>query len=415
MQTGNRCTFNSRKPKSQLSSIWTINYFRAVLTAFFCITTVTFTTCKTVTEQSSSGLQSATASDTFKQNFLESFEFIDFFDMVVAMIANNPKPWERYDNDPRFQRPMLEKWRDAKSVLTTQGPLTEDLIMKVFRILREKSDGKYRGNPVVAGGDYALPEYAGQQGFFVISQTQAQALKQNPYLVTTIAQTSKTAPPGMVYARYEYPSFRTWQQVAALLSPSLISELQAAPATTTPESATGTELTAKILSDLVRSLLANAGRYTATQTYQYFISIHPFDDTNGRTARLLYYTLNNRKPLILRNFDFDTFTTVEEFSAIVKESDRQWDELVQAFNQEHALKTGAGKMPDYYKLDAPWLIAANRYDMLNKSCKKRSELISAARSFFNEIEIKQKIDHKDYVVLDASIKNLLGADKYICP
>ena len=390
-----------------------LRLFLAVLTA---LVVTNAGACKTAQKRAASThLASAVAGDTFKDNFEESFEFIDYFDMVVAMVSNNPTPWTRYDNDARFRVPMITKWRQAKQLLPQGQVLTKELILNVFRVLREKQDGTFRTEPVVAGGDYVLPEYAGQQGFFAATPAQVAALQENPYLVTTVAKTAKAASAGTVFARYEYPGVSTWSRFKDRLSPGLIAKLTAITPNQAASSPEGDKLTALIIDELVTELISNSKGYTAAQTSQYFISIHPFDDTNGRTARIVYYFLNHGRALFLRNFDVDTFSTVSQFSALVVEGNSQWDAIKAEFDNEFIRARTAGQMPDYYQKDAPWLVAVDRLDLVSKNCSRRGELVGEAKALFNGVPIKQSIDHKDFIVLEQQLRRTFAPAEYNCP
>ena len=195
----------------------------------------------------------------------------------------------------------------------------------------------------------------------------------------------------------------------------MIAKLTAITPNQAASSPEGDKLTALIIDELVTELISNSKGYTAAQTYQYFISIHPFDDTNGRTARIVYYFLNHGRALFLRNFDVDTFSTVSQFSALVVEGNSQWDAIKAEFDNEFIRARTAGQMPDYYQKDAPWLVAVDRLDLVSKNCSRRGELVGEAKALFNGVPIKQSIDHKDFIVLEQQLRRTFAPAEYNCP
>ena len=346
----------------------------------------------------------------FFADFLESFEFIGFYDMAVAMSVGNPTPWTRYDNDTNYKVPLLKRWRDCKKILSNATLVNEDILIGVYRILVESPQGTYRTKPVVAGGDYELPEYKGQQNFFAASPSQVAALQKNPYLVTTVAKTSIAGPSGTVFARYEYPSASTWKRFESLLSPALVKQLGAAE----KDEAL---LTQKIVRELVTGLLSKAISISPVVLYQSLISIHPFSDANGRATRLMYYMANHRRPLFLRSFNEDTFSTPQELEALVKVGDRSWDAMLASFGNELKAAKSSSRTPNYYPLAAQWCIAVNRIDMINAphDCQAKEKLANDARSYFNLVPIKKKIDRKEYVIIDNEMAQQFGIKQYHCP
>src|SRR5579885_860656 len=80
--------------------------------------------------------------DPFAVKVLESLEFVDYPDVLLAVAVNNSTPWTRYDQGEFAagrRRPLLERWIQA----TTEPAVSQDFeaeLLRVHQIFQEIPD-----------------------------------------------------------------------------------------------------------------------------------------------------------------------------------------------------------------------------------------------------------------------------------
>lgn len=156
------------------------------------------------------------------------------------------------------------------------------------------------------------------------TKTAAVELQKNPFLNVIEKRVLKNH----VDLEVHYPSVRNYQKYQDLLSADLIAEIQKLPAKSY-ESETANSLNQRIMQELTAHLfnkksyeaLARVwqiGEMDALSLYRTFVSIHPFGEANGRSARLFYEVLMlrnknlnrvNETNLTLPLFDMDLLGT----------------------------------------------------------------------------------------------------------
>jgi len=296
---------------------------------------------------------SAPPGHAFAERLLRAMEYIDYPDILVAVAAGNGSPWQRYDKGERRigrNTPFEDRWN--KAIEFSPGTSTANDLRGIQGTLSETPNAEFRGTPIDhAGGD--IDKDAFGHGFDRLTLKEAAELKANPLLSVTLKPDPyNTARPGQtVLAKYRYPSAGTWQKFRDLLSPALVEELEVAtskglleykledPNSVTPEFR---RLNVKILHELV-SVADDPGAPLHVR-YQRLVSVHPFDDYNGRSLRLWYRAQNGGKPLFLLNFYCDLYCSEADFAAEAQRGQRALALLRSALAREAA----ASADPKFY-------------------------------------------------------------------
>jgi hypothetical protein len=339
---------------------------------------------------------SAASAAKFFAELRDSFEYIDFNDLLVQMVDHSSQPWKRYDSGSSL--PLQEKWRKAsqsQSMQEAHGVLSEDE-------QRQQDEHNYRGHIVTGAGDQDRTGVFSSECstgkilcYFRITQHQKEVLEQNPYLTLDIAEDPTRVGPEKTYlVRTTYPNARDYKKVQSELSPELISELQKAEEDGTlekPQSFGFQELNRKLLKELVSFKSPS----DPLKKYQRLISIHPFSDFNGRTFRKLFQK-SHGKPLFLTNFDEDLLSTYLELGEKVAVGENKLDRILDGMVKE--MKRNP-EYPKFYDIPEIWKVASNQENL----GPSPAEFIYLFKEFLSQPENKELVRQKRYLELENKI------------
>ncbi len=335
-------------------------------------------------------------SNPFAARLMRTMEYIDYPDVLVAIAAQNTRPWERYDSGERSlgrATPLEPRWNQAIS-LNPSGPI-ESQLNAIHNVFMETSSGDFRETPIDdAGGDIDRG-VGGPGGFDRLTLSQARALQANLLLVAEVKPDpyNKTTPGQTMLARYRYPSAATYKKFQQFLSAQLLQDLGTAELAgklaydiNRPESV-GPEFRAlnkRILAELLEAFYDPSA--SPVDNYQSMITVHPFDDYNGRSLRAWYREQAGR-PLFLMNFYCDLYCGRTEFENEVARGDREYDQIEAGLEREENANPG---YPRFYDVPEFWMVASGA----QAEPSDPGRYVGASKAWFLRVENSQRIDHK---------------------
>jgi len=340
----------------------------------------------------SSSPLSLSIQNEFGKKYLESFEFIDLADLLVAQSRNHALPWVLYD----VTGSLLDRWNEMKSryIPTVQNNklspsrflTSTDELTRLNRLLSGNPKGEIRGKPIIAGGDHWIDG----RGFYRVSLKDLPTLQKNPYLtLEVVPDPDPVYRDRSVLVRHEYPSARTYDRFRAKLSRDLLHRLYAAKAAGQLKDIGSNEfqsLTREILNELWKN--ASTTFRKPAESYLAMIAIHPFEDFNGRTARALYQILSRGSPLILRSWDWDLLMTPAQL---------QWEALqgtlfIRALKQDLSrIEKENPTFPKFYSSSIP---AAYFFDSGDRARVFSPEFLAESMKFFSHSDVRNSIRKK---------------------
>jgi hypothetical protein len=336
--------------------------------------------------------------DSYLGQLLESFEFVDFWDLLVAFAVENATPWTRYDEPG--QETSLAKWRRARAIPLSDAKNPERTPLEILHAVLSGNDESFRGHPVIGGGDERVdgPEV---QGFYVITASQKAALERNPFLDVAFRPGKPGSP--LWFAKHEYPSARNYARIRTWIEPSLLQELDAATADGSIKDATAprfAELTRRLIRALVVRTTADPA-LSPTEAYQQLMSIHPFGDFNGRTLRMAYERRTGHA-LFLKVWDWDLFMQPAEFAEAVRQGQADLEEIRQGFLEEQIRNPD---FPRFFASPAPWRVAAGPGLSTSQHARAKDLLLPLFR---DDLVLKQAVDHKSHLDIFERIQKALN-------
>lgn len=347
----------------------------------------------------------------FAQRLLRSMEYIDFPDILIAIAAQNTQPWQRYDQGERYlgrRTPLEPRWNQVIS-MNLSGDISQQL-SAIHNVFMEGSGGDFRETPIDdAGGDIDR-DVGGPGGFDRLTLDELKALQANLLLVVEAKPDPyNTVTPGQTWlARYRYPSAGTYQKFKQLLSPELLRDLQSAdqagklgydlrhPESVSPEFRT---LNKRLLAELLDTVYDPNG--TPEANYQALITVHPFDDYNGRSLRA-WYRQQVGHPMFLMNFYCDLYCGRSKFAAEIAQGDQQYQQIVEGLVAEEKRNPG---YPRFYDIPDFWMVAAGKQSAPSDS----AHFVSQSKAWFLRVENSQRIDHKLFGEVIRDYQTFLGS------
>ncbi|HLD99748.1 MAG TPA: hypothetical protein VJB59_05785 [Bdellovibrionota bacterium] len=323
----------------------------------------------------------------FARNFYESFEFIDWNDIINSMGRGDSAPWTRYDQPG--MAPLLDRWRQAKQLV---GSIESDAeILGSYRALSGNPNGTYRDAPIVAGGDF---EVNGKK-YYRITKNQLDALEKNRFLTVEWIEDPNPpqgAPTKTCLAKHEYPSARTYKKFQQLLSADLLKKLKDADASGQLANEAGSEfknLTQAVLKELI--IYSENADVSPLLRYQFQISIHPFSDYNGRSLRAKYFK-DAEKPLVMKNWDLDLFLNYEEFASESAAGRLQYRALFKALYDTE--KASPDAPPKFYDIKEPYMMVSG----VSELDEPPADFVNRVKAFYTDPANDHLIRRKQYDV-----------------
>jgi hypothetical protein len=321
----------------------------------------------------------------FAQTYLQSFEFVDLADMLEAQALDNGAPWTRYDNG--MDR-LLDRWNAAstrfqRSDAVDQLTATLDNLSELNRILSANTNAGARRAPIVAGGSH----WVGQKNYYRVTLADLQVLKANPYLTLDVIEEPEAIRHGQsVLVRHEYPSARTYKRFETLLPSGTLEKLRAAEAAGILADDTNQE-TQNLTKQVLNDLWAGVPKTDGMKLYRAAISIHPFEDFNGRTMRLLY-KLKTKHAMVFRNFDWDLLMTEAEMTWELGESAT----FLANLNRElSAIELKNPSYPQFYQAKTP---SAYFFDSNDPAQVANPEFLNTSMNFFRNGQVQNSVREK---------------------
>ncbi|HLD99750.1 MAG TPA: hypothetical protein VJB59_05795 [Bdellovibrionota bacterium] len=329
----------------------------------------------------------------FARNFYETFEFIDWNDIVDSMEKGDPAPWTRYDQPG--MAPLLDRWRKAKRRAGGTEPDAE--ILGSYRALSGNPNGTYRDAPIVAGGDF---EVNGKK-YYRITKSQLDTLKKDLFLTVEWIDDPNPpqgAPTKTYLAKHEYPSARTYKKFEQLLSADLLKQLQKADASGQLADQANPEfkkLTQAILKELVTH--SESKTFPDLLRYQMQISIHPFSDYNGRSLRAHYFK-SSGFPLVMKNWDLDLFLNYEEFASENIAGRLQYQALYKGLID--AQRASPDAPPKFYDIKEPYMMVSG----VSELDEPPADFVNRVKAFYTDPANDELIRRKQYYDVELGLR-----------
>ncbi|HLD99751.1 MAG TPA: hypothetical protein VJB59_05800 [Bdellovibrionota bacterium] len=335
----------------------------------------------------------ASLTNEFARNFYESFEFIDWNDIVDSMEKGDPAPWTRYDQTG--MAPLLDRWRKAKQPVGGTDPDSE--VLGSYRALSGNPNGTYRDAPIIAGGDF---EVNGKK-YYRITESQLETLKKDLFLSVEWVDDPNPpqgAPTKTYLARHEYPSAKTYKKFQQLLSADLLKKLKQAEGSGQLANEASIEfknLTQAVLKELI--LYSEKKNVSPLFRYQLQISIHPFSDYNGRSLRAKYFK-DAGKPLVMKNWDLDLFLNYEEFASESAAGQLQYQALFKGlFDAE---KASPDVPPKFYDIKEPYMMVSG----VSELDEPPADFVNRVKAFYTDPANDELIRRKQYYDVELGLK-----------
>ncbi|MEK7690312.1 MAG: hypothetical protein AAB425_04755, partial [Bdellovibrionota bacterium] len=259
------------------------------------------------------GLSLVRSIQTSPKNPWKEFEPAEFERFRAAQAK-----WLALDEDPQFFN-VASKNHSVKpiTILAEDGDAVRWAIRQVDVILPaiyrdfQPKFSSYRSRDVTAGGDF-------ENWAIRATPTWIDELKRNPYL-TIDPRSGSSGHNGEYRLGYRYPDIRDQDRLLRFVSASAIAASGRYPPTST--------------SEFIRLLMIDAFLKHGNNPlalYRALISIHPSDDTNGRTLRtyLNRMLLERRQPTVHWPIsDFDLFFPSEVLEEILQQSSKSYSQV----------------------------------------------------------------------------------------
>ncbi|MEK6628071.1 MAG: Fic family protein [Bdellovibrionota bacterium] len=261
-----------------------------------------------------------------KNNNLKTYgDLLEVFDLRSVLLASE----NRHLNEeiPSFDK-MKEvalNWNLTKERIDKTANMS---IKQLFAIAHpgENIENSYRKGPVFMGSDVNT-----SKNYLEAHETLVKNLEYNQFLSTNSKKSNTKN--GIFNLYVEYPTVKNYHKYQGLLSDNLVSRLREVGDLQKVdfESPKIQKLNQDLINDLMQFIFDKNKRpklaeyldkkvedITALDVYTLFMSIHPFEDGNGRLGRMLYYSFNKAKELktyetlVMPIFDLDLFSKPSE-------------------------------------------------------------------------------------------------------
>ena len=325
--------------------------------------------------------------DPFGENLSRAFEFIGYDDLMLAVAEGNSEPWRIYDQTGK--RPLLDRWNEAIEANMGKNTKFLETYLDANRILTENPASTVRDKPIMAGGDIQL----NGKGYFRITELEKKALEGNDLLISEIIP-DPSAPPGrkIYLGRYEYPSAKNYSKFRNYISKEMFSKLEQAEKNNLLDQPGWTR---RMLEDMAAQILGLPADDVVN--YQRMLSLHPFEDYNGRTMRAIYQIRMSR-PMFLRNWDRDLFRSPASLAIEVVNGEAQISAIREAMTKEYIQNFSR---PKYYDLPVIWQVAAET----NFVPKNPNSFVAESKAWYLKPESRELVRQKRTYEFESTLRN----------
>lgn len=292
----------------------------------------------------------------YLKNLVASFEYMDGISVPAAMKTNPEAPWKAFspeglDAFERTMNPGFVKWANSSPPVGTNAQIEK--LTKIYASLSggevKSLDQIVRSEGIRAGGDEL-----GQK--FLATEKQLKELLNNPYLEVISEKRSD----GLYLVHYFYPDAFHYKNLKEKLSPELFARLSKMnPDELMKNHELRKSLNKEIIQDLLKNLFDHySGRIPAVSSTDYLefqrflISIHPFDDYNGRSVRMFARLQPGGENLHYFFSDMDLLTPIEEQKVMLGDSSEAIVDMRRSLFHEYLKAKSENRMPDYLKTGA---------------------------------------------------------------
>lgn len=288
-----------------------------------------------------------TESSSYLKSLIHLSLFMDGISFRRAIEVAPDNPWsqfepEHFENFSRTIEELIIESENKNSNYTQYN----DFKSKMFDIYNKIGGYEnFRGNEVRAGGN-------GPAKTFLATPLQLHTLMENPYLEVAY---KKNAEKTGFMVHYFYPDALHYKKLSGKISDELYATLErTSKDKLKSDSNLFQKLTKQIIDELVDDLYRNYKQNKVIFPYEEFIqkmiSIHPFPDFNGRTARLFSSFLYDKFiPFYLA--DFDLLVNKKTLKQITDSNTRAYQNFYSALLGEYMQSSFKNEMPLYFELD----------------------------------------------------------------
>jgi len=322
--------------------------------------------------------------DAFGEKLSRSFEFIGYDDLMLAMAQGHPEPWRLYDEPGK--KPLLDRWTEA---LSQKNHRSLEGVIAINRVLSDNPNSAFRDKPVIAGGDIPL----NGKGYFRINEFEKKSIESNDLLISEIVPDPSAPADRKTYlGRYEYPSAKNYTKFEKYISPGFYQELKLAEQNGKLEEA---GMTRRMLENMATQISGTPADEVVT--YHRMLSLHPFEDYNGRTMRAIYQ-LESERPMFLRNWDRDVFRDSSALSIEMVNGEGQIANIREGLVTEY-LKDPAN--PKYYDVPEIWQVAAET----DFNPKDPAKFVAESKAWYLKPENRELVRQKRGAELQYGLRN----------
>lgn len=281
----------------------------------------------------------------YLRNIIDASDYMDGISFARAMKINPGAPWNEFepDNFWKYQNAMVEMSTKREELAARGMDQLEKTLLEVQTTFSGRKDVTsldqvLRNEGIRAGGDEAGKT-------FIATTHQLETMKANPYLEVV------STPQGKHHlVHYFYPDVFHFKKLKGKISDELYQKLSSLNQDQLMNDHNlRQQLNKQLLKELVDdfSTRMKAGKANWVE----LISIHPFEDMNGRTSRMLQELYNNGSNHFLLG-DLDILLPVDEQNVYWRKAAKAHQQLQADLIDELLMAKAEGRMPDYMKTTA---------------------------------------------------------------
>ncbi len=281
----------------------------------------------------------------YLKNIIDASEYMDGISFARAMKINAGAPWNEFEpeNFHNYQRAIVDLSERRQSLASRGMDQLEKSILEVQSAFTGRKDATsldqlLRSEGIRAGGDEAGKT-------FLATTHQLETMRANPYLEVV------SKPHGEHHlVHYFYPDVFHFKKLKGKISDELFQKLSLInPDQLMNDHGLRQQLNKQLLQELMQDFIERMK--TGKASWVDFISIHPLQDMNGRTSRMLQEIYNNGSHHYLLG-DLDILLPVDEQNVYWRKAAKAHHQLQIDLIDELLMAKAEGRMPDYMKTTA---------------------------------------------------------------